>query len=195
MTDLSDFYRKKFLLKSLGAVLFLLGGLQAQMADFSAEYLTFTVNTNYVEMTGSYFFSNRTGKAISLPIVYPFRVNDRQTFPDSIHVGLADGKSLNFQRRDESIFFTVPLKNPDRTEIVIYFRQPVSQPQFEYILTSTRSWQKPLESADFAIQVPLSQALTKLSFPYERIDTTGDIQVYRLHFENFYPEKNLIFSW
>jgi hypothetical protein len=172
MTDLSDFYRKKFLLKSLGAVLFLLGGLQAQMADFSAEYLTFTVNTNYVEMTGSYFFSNRTGKAISLPIVYPFRVNDRQTFPDSIHVGL-----------------------PDRTEIVIYFRQPVSQPQFEYILTSTRSWQKPLESADFAIQVPLSQALTKLSFPYERIDTTGDIQVYRLHFENFYPEKNLIFSW
>lgn len=55
MTDLSDFYRKKFLLKSLGAVLFLLGGLQAQMADFSAEYLTFTVNTNYVEMTGRLF--------------------------------------------------------------------------------------------------------------------------------------------
>ena len=195
MTDLSSFSRKQSLLKGLGGILFLLGGLQAQVADFSAENLIFTIHPKYVEMRGSYFFSNRTGKAISLPIVYPFLVNDRQAFPDSIHVSLADGKSLNFQRRDESIFFAVPLKNPKRTEIVIYFRQPVSQPQFEYILTSTRSWQKPLESADFSIQTSPSQTLTSLSFPYERIDSIGNFQVYRLHFENFYPEKNLIFSW
>lgn len=182
-------------LKIWGCSLVFVVGLNAQIADFSAEKLSFTVNSKCVEMTGSYFFSNRTGKAINLPMVYPFRVNDRQAFPDLIHVRLANGRSLNFQRRDESIFFAVPLKNPERTEIVIYFRQPVSQPQFEYILTSTRSWQKPLESADFAIQVPLSQALTKLSFPYERIDTTGNFQTYHLHFETFYPEKNLIFSW
>ncbi len=186
---------KWFSVKVWGCFLTLSLGVNAQIADFSAEKLTFTVNPKSVEMTGSYFFSNRAGKVVKLPIVYPFVVNDRQAFPDSIHVSLADGKSLNFQRRDESIFFAVPLKNPERTEIVIYFRQPVSQPQFEYILTSTRSWPKPLESADFAVRLPLSQNLTSLSCPYERVDTTGNFQVYRLHFENFYPEKNLIFSW
>jgi len=186
---------RQVLLSSLSGLFIFCGSLQAQIADFSAERLTFTIQPDYVEMTGSYYFTNRTRQMVKLPIIYPFCVNSRQAFPDTIHVNVADGKSLNFQRRDENIYFSVPLKHPERTEIVIYFRQPVSQSQFEYILTSTRSWQKPLESADFTIRMPLSQNLSGLSFPYERVDTTGNFQIYHLHFENFYPEKNLIFSW
>ncbi len=186
---------KSALLKIWGGLLVFIVGVNAQIADFSAEKLSFTVNSKSVEMTGSYFFSNRAGKVVILPIVYPFCVNSRQAFPDSVSVRMADGRPLNFQCRDENVLFSVPLNEKGRTEVIIYFRQSVKRPQFEYILTSTRTWKKPLESADFAIQVPLFQVLTNLSYPYERIDTTGNIQVYRLHFENFYPEKNLIFSW
>jgi len=195
MQGLQNITGKSTLPKIWGYLLVFIVGLNAQIADFSAEKLTFTVNAKYVEMAGSYFFSNRTGKVARLPIVYPFCVNDRQAFPDSIAVCLANGQPLPFQRKNDNVLFPVPLDEKGRTEVVIYFRQIISQPQFEYILTSTRSWQKPLESADFTIRMPLSQNLTGLTFPYERVDTTGNFQVYHLHFENFYPEKNLIFSW
>jgi len=179
----------------LGNILVLTVALNAQIADFSGERLTFTIHPKFVEMSGKYYFSNRTGQVVNLPIVYPFCINSQQAFPDSIAVGLEDSNSLPFEIRNESLYFSVPLKNKELTAILIYFRQPVSRPQFEYILTSTRSWQKPLEFADFTIQVPLAHRLTNLSFPYEKIDTVGNFQVYHLYFENFYPDKNLIFSW
>jgi len=169
--------------------------LKAQLADFTAEKLTFTIRSNAVEMSGNYFFTNRTGQSVQMPVVYPFCVNDQQAFPDSVSVHLADGSPLTFRRRDNNLLFSVPLAEKGGTEIIIYFRQPVNQSRFEYILTSTRSWSKPLESADFLIQVPLTLNLTNLSFPYERIDTTGNFQVYHLHFEDFYPDRNLIFRW
>jgi len=169
--------------------------LKAQLADFTAEKLTFTVSAKTVELTGSYFFTNRTGQSVKMPVVYPFCVNDQQAFPDSVAVHLADGSPLTFRRRDDNLLFSVPLAEKGRTEVIIFFRQPVSQSQFEYILTSTHSWSKSLESADFLIQVPLTQNLTNLSFPYERIDTTGNFQVFHLHFEDFYPDRNLVFRW
>ncbi|MFH1213278.1 MAG: hypothetical protein V1681_04265, partial [Candidatus Neomarinimicrobiota bacterium] len=72
--------------RSLGSILLFAVALHAQIADFSAEKLTFTVNAKYVEMTGSYFFSNRTGQTVRLPIIYPFCVNALQAFPDSVSV-------------------------------------------------------------------------------------------------------------
>ncbi|HPC36803.1 MAG TPA: hypothetical protein P5268_05135 [Candidatus Marinimicrobia bacterium] len=179
----------------MGNILVLTVALNAQIADFSGERLTFTIHPKFVEMSGKYYFSNRTGQVVNLPIVYPFCINSQQAFPDSIAVGLEDSNSLPFEIRNESLYFSVPLKNKELTAILIYFRQPVTRPQFEYILTSTRSWQKPLEFADFTIQVPFAYRLTNLSFPYEKIDTVGNFQVYHLYFENFYPDKNLIFSW
>ncbi len=169
--------------------------LNAQIADFSSEKLTFTIHPQFVEMSGSYFFTNRAGQVVSLPIVYPFCVNAQQAFPDSIKITTADGRLLNFQRRGDYVSFAVPLAEKGRTEVVIYFRQPVNRPQFEYILTSTRSWRKPLDSADFSVIVPQSCSLTDLSLPFVQIDTTVDFCTYRLHFEEFYPDKNLKFSW
>jgi len=169
--------------------------LKAQLADFSAEKLTFTVNSKTVELTGSYCFTNRTDQSVQMPVIYPICINDQQAFPDSVVVNLADGSPLTFRRRDDNLLFSVPLAEKGQTEIIIYFRQAVGQSQFEYILTSTRSWSKPLESADFLIQVPLTLNLTNLSFPYERIDTTGNFQVYHLHFKDFYPDRNLTFEW
>jgi hypothetical protein len=169
--------------------------VRAQIADFTDENLTFIIKSGTVEMTGSYFFANRTGQSVQMPVIYPFCVNEQQAFPDSVSVHLTNGRQLNFQRRADNLLFSVPLGEEGQTEVIVYFRQPVSRSQFEYILTSTRSWSKPLESADFLIQVPLTQALTNLSFPYERIDTIGNFQVYHLHFEDFYPDRNLIFRW
>jgi hypothetical protein len=71
----------------------------------------------------------------------------------------------------------------------------VKKNRFEYILTSTRNWQRPLDSAEFLIQMPESCDLTELSFPYEWIDTTAGFKIYCLRFEDFYPDKNLNFTW
>lgn len=169
--------------------------LNAQIADFSSEKLTFTIHPQFVEMSGSYFFTNRTGKPVLLPIIYPFSINTRQFFPDSIVIRLADGRPLKFKRGEDNIAFALPLAASGKTELVVYFRQPVSEPQFEYILTSTKSWRKPLKSADFSVIVPQSCSLTDLSLPFEKIDTTAGFYNYRLHFEEFYPDKNFKFSW
>ncbi|HPI28878.1 MAG TPA: hypothetical protein PLS75_10405 [Candidatus Marinimicrobia bacterium] len=195
MKGLQVLKNKMVLASYLGNILVFTGTLYAQIADFSAEQLTFTIHPQFIEMTGIYYFTNRTGQEIKLPIIYPFQVNSHQAFPDSIAVSLGNGSPLHFEIRKESIYFSVPLLNKEQNALEIYFRQPITRPQFEYILTSTSSWQKPLEFADFMIRVPLTYRLANLSFPYEKIDTTDDFQVYHLHFENFYPEQNLIFSW
>jgi len=97
-------------MKTWGNLLTLCIVVNAQVAEFSAENLTFTVNPNFVEMTGSYFFSNRTGKEINIPIVYPLCVNDRQVFPESVSVCLANGQSLPFHGKENKVLFSMPLR-------------------------------------------------------------------------------------
>lgn len=166
-----------------------------QTIRFSSEKLEFLIGDNSVALTGKYSFQNLHDRPVAQPLIYPFVITEDLPFPDSVDVRLENGRPEHFSKGKEFISFIVEIPPKSESTIEVYYRQPVKKNRFEYILTTTRNWQKPLDSADFLIRVPEFYDLAELSFPYERIDTTAGFYIYRLHFEDFYPDKNLIFAW
>jgi len=67
--------------------------------------------------------------------------------------------------------------------------------KFEYILTSTQNWGKPLSSASFNVFIDSDIGLKSISYKPDIREILKGKQVYRINKEDFFPIKNLIIEW
>lgn len=167
----------------------------SQEIHFSSEKLEFVIGDNSVSLTGKYRFKNPLDQSVAQPLIYPFVITEDLPFPDSVDVRQENGQPVHFNKGKDFVSFIVKIPPKGNITIDVYYRQPVKKNRFEYILTTTRNWQQPLDSAEFFIRVPEFYDVAELSFPYGWIDTTAGFKTYCLRFEDFYPDKNLIFAW
>ena len=65
----------------------------------------------------------------------------------------------------------------------------------KYILTTTKKWGKPLETAEFIIKLPASYKLKHISFDYDRHTKSDEYNIYRIIKNNFMPDQNLVIIW
>ncbi len=177
------------ILLKLMAIMLIVNAVAFDQLLFIKEYITITVYRDYCVLEGDYLFDNPN--KISTKLVYPFVINDHLNFPDSIFVRDQDGERIPYETKSSGIEF--PFQK--QSFFNAYYRQKTDNQYFEYILTSTQNWGKPLEEMTFQINIPEYLNLTELSLSYNTLEKKDSFTTYTIKRKNYMPKENIIIQW
>ena len=162
----------------------------SQDLQFYREDIVFKVSADHVITDATYQFCNLGEKDFKVPLFYPFPENTRELI-DSIMI--KDGKAdtaLPFREGRSGILFPISVKSYGQAAYRVYFQQKFIEKRFTYILTSTESWGRALEFANFELQVPAGISVDSLSYPPDSTFIKNDIQYFFWKKKDFMPERD-----
>jgi hypothetical protein len=167
-----------------------------QFPDFYRENINITVKDTIAEVEGYYYFFNNNVDDIKIALAYPFPSNEELKFPSALCVFDNTHKNkLPYRKREKSISFPVPISALDSTIVLINYTQACTNNNFEYILTSTKLWGKPLELAEFTIGIDSNLKLISHSYDFDSTYKDKDKIYYYFKRENFLPNENIYLRW
>ena len=189
--------------RSAGFVLLVLVALCATFVEANGREITFVkefirvrVHGESCTLEGEYVFMNPTSHPANLSLFYPFPLSGGLPFPDSISVSRGrTNEAVPFGKVENGITFTVSIPAQKTDRYRVRYVQPTPSRRMEYILTTTRNWERPLERADFVIIIPDSFTLTHLSTPRREVVRRRHETLYRFREANFMPLENLVVEW
>ena len=166
------------------------------MAQFVREEISICVHGDYCTLDGTYEFRNTQNDVALWPIFYPLLNNATIPLADSILIRDAGTEEpLPFESGVNGVSFALTMPPRASRAIRISYRQLTPKRKMEYILTSTKQWGKPLESATFRIVVPDSLRLVYISIPTNSHTKRGHETEYLIRKKAFMPRSNLIIKW
>jgi hypothetical protein len=170
--------------------------VQAQTLGFKKEKINITLKSSFVYLQGDYYFEDKGPNKFQTYIYYPFVINDSLSYPDSITV-FDPGrlKYIPYKKLKEGISFPLNVDPESKNKVQIFYRQKIKYKYFEYILTTTSNWKRPLKRSDFQINIPKSFKDVKLSYKADSLSIYKNYKQYHITKKNFMPEKNLIIKW
>jgi hypothetical protein len=163
-------------------------GVQAQKnVSFFEEHIDFEMDTVYFSINGIYSFCNPADIEINQQILFPFAVN---TSPiDSIRViNLSSYEKVPFERLKKAIGFNFTIAPGDTVDINIFYRQELAIKN-TYVITSTQSWKKPLETAVYTLSTPLEMKIESFSYLPDSKEVSNGKMLYRWTKNNFMPKQ------
>ena len=170
--------------------------VNAQSPKFLREIITITVHDDKCSLNGSYYFVNPGSQRTESLLFYPFVIDEDLLYPDSIRIFSPTlKKDLPYSKTDKGIFFKISLDPGDTSLYSVYYSQKTPVRRMEYILTTTRNWQRPLGSAEFLIKIPFNCELTFSSYEFDRVERGKVYTEYYVKNENFMPERDLKIKW
>ncbi len=147
-------------------------------------------------VTGEYFFAAKDGSVLTTSVVYPFPVDSTIAFPHAIRVTDKAGP-VAFQSHPDQAMILIPVtigKGDTGTTTVVY-RQRLNGNTGRYILTTTKSWQKPLGKSNYSVTVPSRAVLTFMSYESDTVYQRNGSLVYSFTKSDFMPARDLVFSF
>jgi hypothetical protein len=169
---------------------------EAQSISFKKEIIEVKVAQDYCTLNGDYFFENNGFNSSETQIYYPFVINNSLPFPDSISIyNNSTLQFLPYLKLKEGISFRIKVEPHSIIQLKVIYKQNILKNYFEYILTSTADWNKPLESAEFNILFSPSCLNPNISYKEDSIKASKEFIQYAFTKLNFMPEKNLVIKW
>jgi len=164
--------------------------LVSQNLQFYREDIVFTLHENHMETDAVYHFVNVGEKEIKTPLFYPFPENTMELI-DFIEVKNDRTREAIPHRPGKSgIFFNIEVKAYGQASYRVFYRQKLVEKKFTYILTSTEAWNRPLEFANFKLQVPLEAKVDSMSYQPDTNFTSKDLQYFFWKKEDFMPDTD-----
>ena len=158
--------------------------------DFIEEYIDFEIDETGFYINGIYTFCNSSEKEINQLIFFPF-ANEAKAI-DSIRVtNLNTVKNVPFDRRERGISFTFTLPPKDTVNLNIFYRQKAAKTN-TYIITSAKSWGKPLKKAVYTLKTPADMRIESFSFAPDSQKGIGNKQLYSWAKEDFTPDLDFV---
>ncbi len=167
-------------------------GLKAQNPDFCREDLTFTLSDSSFSVSGYYYFMNPSQQAINLNMLYPFPQNKGDYGSISNVYAFLNGDSLQdklIKYNDKAAMIRLEIKPKESTIIFIGYTQEILKEKAEYILSSTKSWGKPLKQVSYTLIVPQSIAVDSLSYIPDHSKIESGNMIYYYYKEDFMPDR------
>ncbi|MFW5663447.1 MAG: hypothetical protein ACOCYD_00255 [bacterium] len=153
------------------------------------EDLTFEITDSVFIVQGLYFFSSPVEK--DYLIVYPFPSENTYGHPFDIQVidvNTSDTLAYKMADNQSSMAFTARISA--QTQLYITYSQTLKSNKARYILMSTRSWNKPLERAEYKLLTDTNLVISGFSMPPGNTITVEGKHIYIWQKENFMPEKD-----
>jgi len=161
---------------------------------FDRETIAVSIDTRYLRVEGTYFFTNKLGRAIVQPLFYPFPIDSLHPYPGFVEAKQS-GRSLPIERREEGVVFNVALPASGVGSVTVVYEQECCDNTGCYILTTTSQWDNPLKEADFIVTVPVGIELEWMEYEAQLTDIEEDKTVYRFRRTGFAPAKDLCLRW
>lgn len=79
--------------------------------------------------------------------------------------------------------------------LTVFYSQKALANQCEYILTSTREWNRPLQFARYIIKIPEDMHLVYISMDYQEEKIQNNQHIYSISRVDFMPKENLKIVW
>ena len=167
----------------------------AHRPTFAGEEVTIALEPDGARVTGVYRFHNPGDKPRTLKLRYPFARGPELGEPENVVVRDAAGAEMSYtwQRHDVVFELTVPPK--DDARLSVSFEQACRGCEFTYILASTRSWQRPIDDASFAVVAPVQLAPVDCPYEWEEAPAAEGLVRYEFRRESFYPDVDLTLRW
>jgi hypothetical protein len=154
--------------------------------SFFEEHIDFTLDTDYFIINGIYSFSNETESEVSQQIIFPFA--DKTAMIDSIRIiNLSTERKIQFNRLENSVLFNFMLLPKDTVDVNIFYRQKISTVN-KYIITSTQSWGKPLETAVYTLTTDKNLKIKSFTYVPDSIRDTVNKRLYIWKKQHFMPK-------
>ena len=183
----------------LGLLIIILNGFSmcavAQLPDFFREYISLELSTDCLEVNGVYQFRNNENKTIEMNLFYPFPQDAAYGNTNNIYAFETTADStINRLSKINSKGGLVRLIMKPRSEKTLYigYVQKLLGNKAEYILTTTKKWNKALESSEIELIVPLEFVVEDISYQASDTIISEGKTHYFVRKINFMPEKNFV---
>ena len=167
------------------------------VGDFKCERIRITIDSCQATVDGAYWFKARVVPA-KISILYPF---PKGCYPDSITVEQQypsrcfSPVKFSLAKDSSGVFFDIVITDTVLAQCRVWYRQVLKQKEFQYILKSTRSWDNPLDSAAFTIEIPKTYNKQTISYQPDSIEIIGNFIVYFFKRTAFWPAEDLLIYW
>lgn len=178
-----------FLTLLLFSNLFFNASFSQSRLSFVEEDLTFEITDSVFIVQGLYFFTSPVEK--DYLIVYPFPSENIYGNPFDIHViDINSSDTLAFKMADNQSSMAFTARISGQTQLYITYSQTLKSNKARYILTTTRSWNQPLERAEYKLLTDSNLVISGFSMPPENIIAVEGKHIYIWQKENFMTAKD-----
>jgi len=162
--------------------------------EFFKEDLQFELQDGYFIVAGNYYFRNTSNRDIQATLFYPIPRDSMLVNYDSVEVkdSSQDSDSLVTAIREKGFFFNVEIGANSTAKYTIRYRQKLLGNRAKYIFTTTKSWGKPLEKADFQLTFPKTLKIDSLSMLPDSLQEYEDTYTLFWTRENFMPQEDFV---
>lgn len=163
--------------------------VQAQHpVSFFEEHIDFVLDSANFSINGIYSFHNASDQPVNEHIVFPFA--DKTSGIDSIRiVNLNTLELIPFIRQESSVSFEFSMLPNDTVDLNLFYRQK-NAVKNTYIITSTQSWGKPLETAVYSLTTPIELSIKSFSYTPDSNKRDQGKRVYYWEKHQFMPERD-----
>lgn len=164
--------------------------------EFYKEKITIQIDGYACTLIGEYWFRNLFDYPLARMLSYPISANNHLQPANKIQItNISEKKSVKYNRAKEGIYYFLKISPRDSLLLRVEYHQKTPEHIFEYILKSTRAWQRPLRDAEYIVKVPKTCKLKSISIPYNHVKQDHYYLFYLIERKDFLPDKNLVISW
>ena len=146
----------------------------------------FTLDKSYFIINGIYSFHNNAEREVNQQIIFPFA--DKTATIDSIRIiNLSTNRKIKFSRMENSILFNFTLPPKDTVDVNIFYRQKISTVN-KYIITSTQTWSKPLDTAVYTLTTEKKLRINSFSYTPDFTEEINNKRLYIWKKQHFMPK-------
>jgi len=167
----------------------------AQILDFYKEYITIEIRRGSVEINGVYQLRNNEGFDQKMILSYPFPLDSLYVEVSHVYAfETVNDSTVNrlIAKSEKGAMVGINVAAGSEKTLYIGYIQKLKGNKAEYILTTTKKWNKPLERSQLELIVPVDYLVEHISYqPVDTIVSEGKIH-YFIQKSNFMPERNLV---
>ena len=176
-------------------ILFISSNLYSQDLQFYREDLTFKIKDNYFYVDGIYNFCNNGKKEIEQVLFYPFPIDSIYGVVDSIKAFDINTKEIIIisKSTEQGFYFKIKLQPYGVGNYKISYRQQLLENKAEYILVTTKKWNKPFDNAQYKLITPVDLKITSISYRPDSAKQVNNNMFYYWNKKDFMPDRNMLF--
>jgi hypothetical protein len=162
---------------------------------FQKEEVTLRVlHKDSLEVTGTYWFVNKSKQKVYLPIYFPFKIDEYSEYPSYIFLARS-GETIPYKGEHERIKWEMEIAAESKDSVILVYRQHVRKQLGCYIVLTAKKWNRLLDRAEFKVSLPENCLLQYCSFNTDSIVVMDKMVNYFFIYEPFSPQQDLFVQW
>jgi len=167
---------------------------------FDQEWIDVDVEQGLIHVHGLYHYQNSSRLPSLLTLSTPFPVDADHAVPEAFALAEADEegsvkRELTLRGPEDEPRVRLLFAPHEGKWILLDYWQAASVAEGRYILTTTRTWGRPITQASFRLRLPFGCVRRDSNYPLTEVSSSPSSVTYTFSRTNFYPDQDWKFSW